>query len=343
MNDFKEIFKSSLDCIKTENDIVQNALQRMKKRSPIRRLAPIISGAIAAVLLCTLTVSAVKLGWLNVILGESAQDIAANNREYSVGITDLILESNVPGAEITLDEIYSDGNVVLINVNFSGLSEEAANLYSTRTNALYNFYDSKGNDREGLSGIHFYETVWEEGSLGICTVVSLADVLSVDDRVEYLYFDRDLHSSGEYGSSWTEEMGSWEFRMSFTVSSVPPYKSVTLTPTEPLTFYSELWGGCKTTADVNSITFTPLSYRISGQVISTNIHPVDATKAVFDASPVTLIMNDGSRINLSEFSEGGGGSGGGGYFEGYFSFHKLLPIDDLAGIEIGDSYIEVNK
>lgn len=334
MNDFKEIFKSSIDSMTTETDIVQSAVRRVKKRSPSKRLTPLISGAIAAAVLCTVTVSAVRYGWLNAIFGDSGDVISENYSEYSLAISGLETESRIPGAEISVNEVICDGQAMYVGLSLSWISPEIAEKYQDMTSIYPILTSADGSFKSTLQHFAMGVTGSGEDSLDLYASISTADGVDLGDRVDFRFFDTE--------EDMYKPENNYNFRIAFEVAEEPSDMTKVLPVNKIITFDSIKFNST-TKMNVDNIRISPLTFKMTGTLHDETPH-ADMVGAIADPVTLTFVMTDGSKIPISDISESYGGSGDGdGKIEIDTFFTRVFPVNDLAGIEIGDNYIEVNS
>lgn len=327
MNDFKEIFKSSIDSMTTGNDIVQSAVRRAKKRSPSKRLTPLLSGAIAAAVLCTVTVSAVRYGWLNAIFGDSGNVISENYSEYSLAISGLETESRIPGTEISVNEVICDGRAMYVDFVINGMPPETVKSY-----CVYPLLtNSDGNFRGTLQNFHIGVTGETENSLSLYAAICSSEGVYIGDRAEFKLYtiDSETADPGE----------NYDFRIAFEAAEKPSDMAVTVTPGCEAAFGSEN----KVKVTVESIRISPLTYHMTtGSLPEAEVTPEPGHDILSVDNPV-FVMKDGSRIPLLDIYDSKSCSlDGNNVYETQAFFNRVFPVNDLAGIEIGDSYIEVD-
>lgn len=335
MTDFKEALKGAAGCMTTESDIIKRAKHRIKSPSPIRRLAPVLSAA-AAVVLCTFTVSAVKYGWLNVVFGESGNAILENPSNYSLEISGIETECRLPDGEISLNDVICDGEAMYINLRLTGTTEEDIQKYADSARIYLRLTTADGTFKSTEQAFSIGVTDHGEDFVEMYASISSADGIDIGDKADFKFYNlsEEMYDPNE----------NYDFRIVFDVAEEPTNLTTTLSVNRDVTFESVKYN--KTTKmTVDSILISPLTFKAYGTLKGEKPH-VDMVGAIADPDTLTFVMSDGSKIPMRDlcggYGYGGSGNGDGSIYINTF-FDRVFPVDDLAGIEIGDSYIEVDR
>ena len=275
-----------------------------------------------------------RYGWLNAIFGDSGDVISENFSEYSLAISGLETESRIPGAEISVNEVICDGQAMYVGLSLSWISPETAEKYQDMTRVYPVLTSADGSFKSTLQHFAMDVTGSGEDSLDLYASISTADGIDLGDRVDFRFFDLE--------EDMYKPENNYNFRIAFEVAEEPSDMTKVLPVNKIITFDSIKFNSTKK-MNVDNIRISPLTFKMTG-ALHDEEPGADMLGAMSDMGTVTFVMNDGSKIRMSDICETYGGSGDGdGKIEIDTFFTRVFPVNDLAGIEIGDSYIEINE
>ncbi len=180
MNITKDGLNEVMERIHTDRDFVTSAKIRAKtsERRKTVKLRPVAAALCAVMLMCGVTVSAVKFGWIEQLFGDSAELITENIDKYKVEIGNLKIE-NAEGVpySFTVGDVISDGSSLYINLFIGGLDIESK----------YDFYFSADTD--------YYDEPTEtvnwllDASGNACVIFSPESGVEKNDKIEFTLTD----------------------------------------------------------------------------------------------------------------------------------------------------------
>ncbi|MDE6591879.1 MAG: hypothetical protein K2K57_02295 [Oscillospiraceae bacterium] len=338
MSEFKRYFKSAAGCIVTDRDIVSEAAQRAEQSCGAGRragkLRPAVCALLAAAMICGTGVSAVKYGWLNVVFGDSGNVILENPSDYSLEISGTETECRLPDGEISLNEVICDGETAYINLRLTGTTEEDIQKYADFARIYPRLTTADGAFKSTTQSFSVGVTDHGEDFVEMYASVSSADGIDKGDRIDFKFFN--------LSEEMTIPDENYDFRIAFDVAEEPTDLTTTLSVNKDVTFESVKYNKV-TQMTVDSILISPLTFKMYGALKGEEPHS-DMLGAIADPDTVTFVMADGSKIPMLDMcsSYGGSGNGDGSIYVNAF-FNRVFPVDDLAGIELGGSYIEVTR
>lgn len=176
----KDGLNAVMERIHTDRDIVTSAKIRAEasERGKIVKLRPVAAVLCAVMLMCGVTVSAVKFGWIEQLFGDSAELITENIDKYKVKIGNVKIEKaeGVPYS-FTVGDVISDGSSLYINLFIGGLDIESK----------YDFAFSADTDPYGEPT----QTVnWLlDASGNACVIFSPESGVEKNDKIEFTLTD----------------------------------------------------------------------------------------------------------------------------------------------------------
>ena len=344
MNEFKRVFKGAAGCIVTDRDIVSEAAQRAAQKAAqscgagrrVRKLRPAVCALLAAAMICGTGVSAVKYGWLNVVFGDSGNVILENPSDYSLEISGLETECRLPDGEISLNDVICDGEAMYIDLRLTGAAEEDMQKYADFARIYPQVTTADGAFKSTQQSFSIGVTDNGEDFVEMYASITSTDGIDIGDKIDFKFY--------ELSEAMYDPDEEYDFRIAFEVAEQPSDMTTTLSVNRDVIFESVQYKKV-TKMTVNCIRISPLTFKMDG-VLKGESPNADMVGAIADPATVTFVMADGSKIPMWDLY-GGYGYGGSGYGDGSILtdtfFNRVFPVDDLVGIELGDSYIEVTR
>ncbi|MDE7293063.1 MAG: hypothetical protein K2N72_01420 [Oscillospiraceae bacterium] len=339
MNEFNKTFKGAAGCIVTDRDIVSEAAQRAAQSCGagrrVRKLRPAVCALLAAAMICGTGVSAVKYGWLNVVFGDSGNVILENPSDYSLEISGLETECRLPDGEISLNDVVCDGEAIYINLRLTGATEEDMQNYADFARIYPQLTTADGAFKSTVQLFSIGITDHGEDFVEMYASISSADGIDIGDKIDFKFY--------ELSEAMYDPDEEYDFRIAFDVAEQPSDMTISLAPDREMTLVSGLFNR---TMEINaeSIIISPLTYQFTATILSSTGYSFDNIYEAMNQEAAVFVMKDGSRISGMDICDSYGGSlDGNDTYHIYAFFKRVFPVDDLAGIEIGGSYIEVTR
>ncbi len=340
MNEFKRAFKGAAGCIVTDRDIVSEAAQRAAQscgaERRVRKLRPAVCALLAAAMVFGTGFSAVKYGWLNVVFGDSGNVILENPGQYSLEISGLETECRLPDGEISLNDVICDGEAMYIDLRLTGTAEEDIQKYVDFARIYPQLTTADGAFKSTEQSFSIGVTDHGEDFVEMYASITSTDGIDIGDKIDFKFY--------ELSDAMYDPDKEYDFRIAFDVAEQPSDLTTTLSVNRDVTFESIQYNKV-TKMTVDSILISPLTFKMYGTLKDEKPH-ADMVGAIADPATVTFVMADGSKIPMWDlyggYGYGGSGHGDGSIYANTF-FNPVFPVDDLVGIELGDSYIEVTQ
>lgn len=353
MDKLKDEITGALNCIRTENDIVTAAKLRANE-TPQRtaRLRHLFAPMIALAVICGVTVTAVTLGWTDMIFGETAQIIEENIDDYRVNIGNISIVKTNPDMpyDFTVGDVISDGEIMYFNLIITRTDGKSPENIKGFRNDMYVKLKS------GSSGDFSYISLnWEPLTVSENGCVNSAGFISPDCGINegdsYQIYFQNFYPIDENDSSVNQknEFLNNNVIISFDILDDVTDMSRTIEVNQTVTFtdkYSEN-SPCREMA-VRNIVISPLKLTVNGSCLSSDDSNQSTVYVL--GGELTLMMKNGERKPLTSRPFGGIGMLHSQHTlrdDTYCSirinnfFDSVIPLDDIEAVEIGDVTVPI--
>jgi len=311
-----------MEQIHTDRDIVTSAKIRAEasERGKIVKLRPIAAVLCAVMLMCGVTVSAVKFGWVEQLFGDSAELITENIEKYKVEIGNVKIEKaeGVPYS-FTVGDVISDGSSLYINLFIGGLDIESTDEFGFCAET-----DPFGEPTETVNGLL-------DASGNACVIFTPESGVEKNNKIEFTLTD----STGQKAPP--EPLADISFEIWSEVTDMSEKIEVNQTAEFiDSDLYEKGFDPYKQRIFVKAVEISPLRYKITGE-----FHDRPRGSYVCPGN-IYLILKNGKKI---AFDPSGGYMLNHGDEIYYVTIEKhydtVLDLDTVEAIEIGGVMVDI--